>query len=126
MQESYIFLVPGGFTGDTVLNMRRGIRDAKDKNTESTDNNGVTRALKKAADISKQMTLGKGTVDKLEAIKGNNKTLEDVGKLNKPRMEEILVVYGKTVRVHTAKDTLRLDCIVALNASGVIMNGAVV
>ena len=72
------------------------------------------------------MTLGKATVDKLEAIEDNNKILEAIGKLTKPRMEDILVVYGNTDIVQTAKETLQLDCIVLLNASGVLKNGAVI
>ena len=35
-----------------------------------------------------------------------------MGKLAKPRMAAMLVVYGNTVRVQTANETLRLDCIV--------------
>ena len=72
------------------------------------------------------MTLGKATVEKLKATKDNNKRVGDVGNITKPRMSEILVIYGKTFRVQTSKETLRLDCIVALNASGVLKNGAVV
>ena len=82
--------------------------------------------MTKAADISKEMTLGEATVDKLEAIEDNNKIVDTVGKLTNTRMAEILVVYIKTFRVQTAKETLRLDFIVVMNASGFFKNGAVV
>ena len=52
--------------------------------------------------------------------------MEAAGKLAKPRMVEILSMYGNTFRVQTATETLLLDCIFALNASGVLNNGAVV
>ena len=102
------------------------IRDAKCKKAESTENNRAARAAKKAADIAKQTTLGKATVEKIEAFEDDNGRVEDVVNITKPRMSEILVIYGKTFRVQTSKETLRLDCIVALNASGVLKNGAVV
>ena len=47
-------------------------------------------------------------------------------KLANPRMSEMLVIYINNVRVQTYKETLRLDFIVALNALGVLKNGAVV
>ena len=53
---------------------------------ESVENNCATREEKKAADIAKQTTLGKDTVEKLEAIEDNNKIVEAVGNLTKPRM----------------------------------------
>ena len=84
------------------------------------------RAATKAADISNQVTLGEATVKKFEASKDNNKRVEAVGKLTKSRMAAILVMYRKNVRLQTAKETLRLDCTVALNASGVLKNGTVV
>ena len=102
------------------------IRDEKCKKAESTENNRAARAAKKAADIAKQTTLGKATVEKIEAFEDDNGRVEDVVNITKPRMSEILVIYGKTFRVQTSKETLRLDCIVALNASGVLKNGAVV
>ena len=115
-----------GVTSDTVLNAIRGIRDEKYKNAEITDNNRVSRAETEAADIAKQMTLGKATMDKLKAIDENNKIVEDVGNITKPSMAEMLVMYRNTFRVQTAKDNFRLGCIDELNASGVLKNGAVV
>ena len=38
----------------------------------------------------------------------------------------MLVMYRNAVRVQTAKETLKLDYIVMLNALGVLKNGAVV
>ena len=84
------------------------------------------RAATKAADISNQVTLGEATVKKFEANEDNNKRVEAVGKLTNPRMAEILVMYQNPVRVYTPKEILRLDCIVALNASGVLNNNTVV
>ena len=115
-----------GVTSDTVLNAIRGIRDEKYKNAEITDNNRVLRAETEAADIAKQMTLGKATMDKLKAIDENNKIVEDVGNIIKPSIADILGMHGKNSRVHTYKENLRLDCIVMLNASRVPKNGAVV
>ena len=80
----------------------------------------------KAANIAKQMTLGKATVDKLDAIEQNKKIVEDVQKITNPRMAEMLVIYRKTVRLNTPKETFRLYCIVALNVSGVLNNSTVV
>ena len=80
----------------------------------------------KAAYISKKATLEKATVEKLEAIEDDNKRVEAVGKPTKPRMAEILVMYGKTVRLHTPKGIFWLGCILLLNALGVIKNGTVV
>ena len=117
---------PGGVTGDTVLNVMRGIRDAKDKKAEITERNRVARSSTKAVDISKQMMLGKATVDKIEAIEDHNKIVEAVGKRTKPSMAEMLVMYGNNTRAQTAKETFQLDCIVAFNASGVPNNSAVV
>ena len=76
------------------------------------------RAASKAADIANQVTLGEATVKKFEASKDNNKRVEAVGKLTKSRMAAILVMYRNNFRLQTAKETLRLDCTVALNASG--------
>ena len=56
-------------------------------------------------------------MEKLEAIEDNNKVVEDVGKLTKPRMSEILVMYRNNVRVQKSKETLWLDFIFTLNAS---------
>ena len=81
---------------------------------------------RRGADITKQMTLGKATVEKLEAIKDDDKIVEAVGNLTKTRMSAMLVVYRNTIIVQTSKETLRLDCIVTLNASGVLKSGAVV
>ena len=119
-------MVPGGVTGDTVLNMMRGIRDEKYKKTESTDKNHTERAAAKAADIAEQMTLGEPTVDKLEAIEEDDERLESMGNITKPSMEEMLMMYGETFRVQTSKETFRLDYIVLLNASGFLNNSAVV
>ena len=63
---------------------------------------------------------------KLKDIEDNNKRVDAVGNITKPRMAAILVMYRNNVRVQTPKDILRLDCIVALNASGVLKNGTVV
>ena len=82
--------------------------------------------MTKMAEISDQMTLGKATVDKLEDIEDDDKRVEAVGKLTNPRMEVMLVMCGNTVIVHKSKETLGLDCIVVLNTSGVLKNGAVV
>ena len=69
MRASDICLGPeGGVTGDTVLNMMRGIREEKDKKAEITEKNFATRVKTKADDISKYMTLWKATVDKLNAV----------------------------------------------------------
>ena len=83
-------------------------------------------AVTRAADIVKQMTLGKATMEKLEAIEDNKKVLEAVRNLTKPRMAAIFVMYGKTFRIQTNKETLWLDCIVVLTSSGVLNNGVVV
>ena len=48
-----------------------------------------------------------------------------MGNITKPSLAKKLVMYGKTVRVYTAKETFRLDFIVTLNASGVLKNGVV-
>ena len=90
-------------TGYTVLNVMRGIRDSKYKELESIENNCAERAATKAADISKHMTLVKYTVEELEAVEDNNKRVKAVGKLTKPRMAEIFVVYRNTIIVHTPK-----------------------
>ena len=126
MWASDIYLVLGGVTSDTVLNVMRGIGYGKDKNMEIAENNCVARSATKAADISKHMTLIKATVVKLEAIEDNNKRVESLGKLTQIIMAAILVMYGNTVIVQTHKDIFRLDYIVALNASGVLKNGTVV
>ena len=65
-------------------------------------------------------------MEKLEAIKDDDKIVEAVGNFTKTRMSAMLVVYRNTIIVHTSKETLRLDCIVTLNASGVLKSGAVV
>ena len=98
----------------------------KIKEAEITEKNRAARAATKASDIAKQTTLGKATVENIKAIEDNNKRVEAVGKLTKPRMAAILVMYGKLVRVQTPKEIFLLDCIVALNASGVLKNGTVV
>ena len=126
MWASDIYLVLGGVTSDTVLNVMRGIGYGKDKNEEIAEKNCVARSETKAADISKHMTLIKDTVVKLEAIEDNNKRVEALGKLTQIIMAAILVMYGNTVIVQTHKDIFRLDYIVALNASGVLKNGTVV
>ena len=84
------------------------------------------RAVTKAADIAEQMTLRKDTVQKIDSIEDNGERVEAVEKLVKPRISAMLVMYVKTVRVQTAKENLRLDCTVALNASGFLKNGVVV
>ena len=65
-------------------------------------------------------------MDKIEAIEENKKRLGAVGNITKPRIAEILVIYGKTVRVQTAKEILWFNCIVVMNPSGVLKNGTVV
>ena len=67
------------------------------------------------------MTLGKATVEKLEAIEDKEKNVEHVGNLTKPSMAKHLVMHGKPVRVQAPKDILRLDW----NASGVQTNNKV-
>ena len=47
-------------------------------------------------------------------------------KLDKPRMTNMLVMYGNTVIVNTTKETFWLDFIFALNVSGVLNNDVVV
>ena len=76
------------------------------------------RASTKRIEISDYMTLGKATVEKLEAIEYNEKRVEAVGKLTKPRMADMLMMYGNNFRVKISKGILRLDCIIALNYSG--------
>ena len=73
-----------GVTGDTVLNVMRGIRDSQDKNAESTEMKNAVSAAMKAADISEHMKLGKATVEKLEAIEYNCERVEAVGNITKP------------------------------------------
>ena len=114
-----------GVTGDTVLNVMRGIRDSQDKNAESTERKNAVSAATKAADISEQMKLGKYTVEKLEAIEYNGERVEAVGNITKPRFVEMLVMHRRNVRVQTVKYIFRLDCIVMLDVSGVLNNGAV-
>ena len=80
----------------------------------------------KAEDITKQMMLGKATVEKLEDIKEDANIVKTVGNLTKPRMASILVMYGNTVRVNTEKDTLRLDFIFTFNALRILKNSTVV
>ena len=75
-------------TGYTVLNVMRGIRDSKYKELESIDNNCAERAATKAADIYMNTALGKHNLEKLEAIGDNNKRVEAVGKLTKPKRGE--------------------------------------
>ena len=75
-------------TGYTVLNVMRGIRDSKYKELESIDNNCAERAATKAADIYMNTALGKYNLEKLEAIGDNNKRVEAVGKLTKPKRGE--------------------------------------
>ena len=58
-----------------------------------------------ATTFSNPMTLGKATVQKLEAIEENDKRVYAVVNLTKPRMVDILVLYENTVLVQTAKDT---------------------
>ena len=64
------------------------------------------------------MTLGKATVEKLEAIKDDDKIVEAVGNLTKTRMSAMLVVYRNTIIVHTPKENFRSDYIVTFNTSG--------
>ena len=52
MQESGVFLVPGGVTGDIVLNVMSVIIDVKDKNAESTANNIAVVSAMKAVEIA--------------------------------------------------------------------------
>ena len=65
-------------------------------------------------------------MEKLEDIEDKGKIVEAVGKLTKPRISAILVMYRKNVRVQTAKETLRFDFIVALKESWVLKNYVVV
>ena len=58
-------------------------------------------------------------MEKLEDIEDNGERVEAVGNINKPRTTATLVMNVNNVRVHAAKNNLRLYCIVALNASGV-------
>ena len=92
---------------------------------ESIYNKRAARAATTAAEISEQMTLGRDTVEKIEAIEDDER-VRDMGNLTKTRMAGMLDMYGKTVRLQTAKETFLLDCMVELNASGVLKNYAVV
>ena len=86
IRTSDICLVPGGgVTGDTVLNVMRGIGYAKDKKAEIAENNRVAVEVTKAAYISKQMTLGKDTVEKLAGIEDNNKNSGGCGKFHQAK-----------------------------------------
>ena len=98
----------------------------KRKKEESKEKNCAAREDTKAADISSQTTLEKATVEKPEAVENKDKRVQTVGNITRPRMAAILVTNINNVRVQTSNQTLRLDCIVALNASGVLNNGAVV
>ena len=49
MQTSDICLVPGGVTGENVMNMIRGIRYAKDNNMKNKDKNHAAIVATKAA-----------------------------------------------------------------------------
>ena len=82
--------------------------------------------MTKEAEISELMTLGRATVDKFEAIEDNDERVEAGVNLTDPRMAEMLLRYGNTVRVQTVKQTMRLDCIVTFNALGALNNCAVV
>ena len=76
--------------------------DEKYKKVEIIEKKRAERALTKSAYISEQMTLGKATVDKLEAAEEDDERVEGVGKLTNTRMAEMLVIYRNTVRVQTA------------------------
>ena len=52
--------------------------------------------------------------------------MEAVRNITNTRIAEMLVVYRNNVRIQTSNETLRLDFIVALNASGVLKNDAMV
>ena len=86
----------------------------------------MVRAATKAAEIAKQMTLGKTAVEKLGDIEGDDKRVEAVENLANTRMAAISVMYVNTFRVHIAKENLQLDCIVVLNASDFLKNSAMV
>ena len=119
-------LYQGGVTGDTVLNVIHGNRDAKDKKALNYREEVCGKTAMKAADIFDQMTLGKVNVEELEDIEDADKRMGGVGNLTKPSMAEMLVMYRKTLRFQAAKETLWLDLIVPLNALGDLKNGAVV
>ena len=76
-----------------------GIRYAKDKNAETTEKKRATRAATNPEEISKQMALGKATVEKIEAIEDDDVRVEAVGNLTKIRMSAMLVICRNTVRV---------------------------
>ena len=64
----------------------------KIKKAEIAENNRAEIAATNAADVSKQMTLGKSTANKLQDIEDNNKIVEVVRNLAKTRMAEIQVM----------------------------------
>ena len=121
----FVWYQGGGVTGDTVLNVMRGIRYAKDKKAEFTQKNREARVATKAADIADKMTLGKATVKKIEDIEDDIERVEAVGNLNKPRMEAMLMMYGNNFILQKYKETLNLYCLVELNASEVLKNCSV-
>ena len=75
-------------TGHTMLNILHGNGDGKYKKVESIEKNHVARAATKAVDIYMNTALGKYNLEKLEAIGDNNKRVEAVGKLTKPKRGE--------------------------------------
>ena len=72
------------------------------------------------------MMLGKATVEKIEAIEDDDVRVEAVGNFTKLRMAAMLAMCRNTVRVQTDNKSLRLYCIVELNALGFLKNGVVV
>ena len=70
--------------------MIHGIRYAKEKKEESKEKNCAAREDTKAADISRQTTLEKATVEKPEAVENKDKRVQTVGNITRPRMAAIL------------------------------------
>ena len=63
----------------------------------------MARTVTKSAYIANHMTLGKATVEKLEAIEDNGKRVEAVGNTTKLRMVGILVMFVKNLIMYTYK-----------------------
>ena len=88
----YVWYRGRGVTGDTVLNVMHGIIDAKDKKAESIEKKCKSIAATKVAEIANQITLGRATVEKLEAIENNDNRVEAVGNITKPIIDAMLVM----------------------------------
>ena len=117
---------PGGVIGDTVLNVVCGIRYEKDKKGGKYREEACGKSRDEGGRGCRADNGGVSYCGKLETIEDDYKKVEDVGKITKPRMEVMILMYRKTVKVQTAKDTLWLDCIVDVNASGFLNKGVVV